>query len=408
MRSISITWERKVAHGFTLPAAGFVATTISFGPARMGFGLFVPEFRAEFALSTTAVGLVSSFGFTGFLGGLVLAQALLERRGPEAPVLLGLLAATIGMGVVAAAPGTIVLAFGVFLAASSAGLTWSPFNDAVHRKIPDANRPGALSRISTGTSVGIAVAAIAAFGVLQSGWSWRASWALFAIAGLLALMFNRAALRKVGKAPGQTSLATFFAEPFGGQALSLFGVAFVIGTTSAIYIAFGADRITQAGGVPGWPLASTPALLFLFYGLFGLAGLFTGRLRKIIGLPPLLRGTMLAGALSAACVALLPGTWSGLVLSASLQGIHVMMTSAIIAFWSEGLHPTRPSLGFTVALLSMAGGNVLGPLAAGFASHAFGAGPMFLGSGAFALLAAVLPRRRHLFDRPEELPVNCR
>ncbi|SDY91934.1 hypothetical protein SAMN05444340_13013 [Citreimonas salinaria] len=85
-------------------------------PGRMGFGLFVPEFRSVFSMSTSTVGFVSSLGFLGFFIGLLIAQALLDRRGPGAPVLSGLAAATIGMGIIALAPGVPVLAIGVFLA----------------------------------------------------------------------------------------------------------------------------------------------------------------------------------------------------------------------------------------------------------------------------------------------------
>ena len=316
-------------------------------------------------------------------------------------MLFGLMAATIGMGVIAGSPNVTILAVGVFLAASSAGFTWTPFNDAVHRKVTDAKRPTALSRISTGTSIGIAMAGFAAFVVSQSGWSWRACWALFAVASFLVLVVNRAALREVERAPHTAGIATPWKNFLDARALSLFLIAFVMGTTSAIFIAFAADRMTQAGGVAGLLKANTPALVFVVYGLCGLVGLLTGRLRKITGLAPLLRGAMMAGAASAAFVALLPGSWAGLVLSAGLQGVHVMMISAILAFWSERLYPARPSLGFTVTLLFMAAGNVLGPVAAGLAWDAYGAGPMFLGSGAFAFLTAILLRRRDLFDRPE-------
>src|SRR6056297_85143 len=401
MRYVSKTWKKMIVRAPPLSAAGFAATTISFGPARMGFGLFVPEFRTAFSMSTSSVGLVSSIGFSGFLAGLLGAQALLRRWGPEAPVLLGLIAATIGMSVIAMAPSITVLAFGVFCASSSAGFTWTPFNDAVHRKVMDGNRPAALSTISTGTSVGIALAALAALAVSQSGWSWRASWALFAVASFGVLMVNWSTLRKVEKAPDAIRVTTPWRRFLGARALSLFAIAFVMGTTSAIYIAFAADQMTQAGGVAGLSRATTPALVFFVYGLFGVTGLFTGRLYKLVGLALLLRGAMMAGAVSAAFVVLLPGTWFALVLSAGLQGIHVMMISAVIAFWSERLYPARPSLGFTITLLCMAAGNVLGPVAAGFASDAFGAGPMFLGSGALAFLTAVLLRRRHLVARRE-------
>src|SRR6056297_697663 len=106
---------------WSLSAAGFAATAISYGPGRMGFGLFVPEFRDAFSMSTSAIGFVSSFGFLGFFIGLLTAQALLRRRGPELPVLCGLSAATLGMGLVAVAASLPVLAIGVFLATSSAG-----------------------------------------------------------------------------------------------------------------------------------------------------------------------------------------------------------------------------------------------------------------------------------------------
>ncbi len=142
----------------SLSAAGFAATAISYGPARMGFGLFVPEFKQAFSLSSSAVGLVSGIGFSGFFFGLLIAQFLLHRRGPKVPVLSGLTLATIGLLVITVSHNVTALAVGVFLAASSAGFAWTPFNDAVHRKIRDVDRPTALSKISTGTSVGITLA----------------------------------------------------------------------------------------------------------------------------------------------------------------------------------------------------------------------------------------------------------
>jgi hypothetical protein len=39
----------------SLSAAGFAATAISYGPARMGFGLFVPQLREAFGLSGAAM-----------------------------------------------------------------------------------------------------------------------------------------------------------------------------------------------------------------------------------------------------------------------------------------------------------------------------------------------------------------
>jgi len=365
----------------------------------MGFGLFVPEFRSAFAMSTSAVGFVASLGFLGFFLGLLIAQRLLTRRGPRSPVLSGLAAATVGLAVVALAPNLPVLAIGVFLATSSAGLAWTPFNDAIHRKVRFEDRPSALSVVSTGTGVGIALAGLASLVVVVGGLSWRLGWAFFAAASAVALLGNGVAFRGVDKARSDGPKEGW-RELVHAAAIPLLAIGFVYGTTSAIYISFAADHMVTVGGVPGVPVAATPALVFICYGLFGLAGLLTGRVEALIGLPLLLRLLMLASAVSVALVAIAPDAWAGLILSAGWQGVHVMMTSAVLAFWSERVFPSLPSLSFTVALLAAAAGSVVGPAAAGVVSDAFGAEAMLLGTASLPALAALMLRDRHVWERP--------
>jgi predicted MFS family arabinose efflux permease len=383
---------------WSLSAAGFAATAVTFGPGRMGFGLFVPEFRSAFSMSSSTVGFVASLGFFGFFLGLLIAQAQLTRRGPGSPVVTGLAAATIGMGVVALAPNLPVLAIGVFLATSSAGLTWTPFNDAIHRKVRGDARPSALSMVSTGTGLGIALAGLAALVVVRGGLSWRWSWAFFAAAGAMALIGNWVAFRGVDKDRSDRPTRGWrgLLHP---AAVPLLATGFVFGTTSAIYVSFAADHMVTAGGVPGVPVAATPALVFICYGLFGLTGLLAARVESVLGLPLLLRLLMLAGALSVALAAIAPDAWVGVVVSAGGQGVHVMMTSAVLAFWSERVFPSLPSLSFTVALLAAATGSVVGPAAAGVASDTIGARAMLLGTAALPALAALLLRARHVWER---------
>jgi predicted MFS family arabinose efflux permease len=384
---------------WSLSAAGFAATAVAFGPGRMGFGLFVPEFRSAFSMSTSTVGFVSSLGFLGFFIGLLIAPSLLARQGPESPVLVGLAAATVGMGVVASAPNVPVVAVGVFLAASSAGLAWTPFNDAIHRKVKGDDRPAALSSVSTGTGVGIVLAGLAALVMVTGGLSWRICWAFFAGASACAFLSNWIALRGVEK-DTEGKQEKEWRELAATAAIPIYAIGFAYGTNSAIYISFAADHLVEAGGVPGVPVGVTSALVYIFYGLFGLAGLLTGRIKDMIGLPMLLRVLMLAGALSLALVAIAPGTWAGLISSAGMQGIHVMMTSAVLAFWSERLFPSIPSVSFTAALLAAASGSVLGPAVAGLASSAFGADALFVGTAALPAATAILLRNRHAQELP--------
>jgi MFS family permease len=366
--------------------AGFAATAITYGPARMGFGLFLPQFRTEFALTSTAAGILSGLGFLGFFAGLVIAQAMTSRHGPRRAILCGLIAATTGLATVALSTNTATLAIGVFLALSSAGFSWAPFNNAVHRQIRDPYRPEALSAISTGTALGVALAGLLALAMALSGISWRFCWGLFAGLSFLALLGNIFALRDVAGSPGRSHPPDWSALKR-RAAGPLFAVALSHGVTSAIFISFAADRISQAGTLPGLPEGLAPALVFTCYGLMGLAGLFTDHVKARTGLAWLVRLLLWATALSLALVALAPSNWAGVLLASGLQGVNVMMMSAVLAFWSDHLFPSQPSFSFTAVLLAMAAGSVIGPSLAGAMSDTLGPATMFL---AAALVPAAL------------------
>jgi len=383
-----------------LSVAGFAATAITYGPARMGFGLFLSDFRADFALSTGMAGLISSLGFLGMLLGLIAAYATLARVGPRAPVLLGLGLATVGTGLVAWSPSLPVLILGIVLAMTSAGFAWSPFNNIVGRRLPDDTRPSALAVISTGTSLGIAAAGATALATNLTGLPWQAAWAAFAIAGAIAGLGNVAALR----APNDPLGASWPRQPWGTllhrKAMPLYAIAFSFGTTTAIYFSFAADRIEQSGGLPMLPSGTSPAILFLCFGTVGLIGLATGRIKGAIGLSALLRALLTASALSAGLIALAPASWPGVVLSAGLQGAYVMMMSGVLALWSERLFPQMPARSFTAALIAVAGGSVLGPATAGAMADSAGASAMFLVTALLSLTTIPAIHPHFVQERP--------
>lgn len=391
-----------IAPTFRLSAAGFAATLVTYGPARIGFGLFLPEFRAVFSISTETAGFIAGLGFGGLLLGLVAAYAMAVRWGPRLPVLLGLAAATGGMAIVAAAQGLGLLALGVLVAMSSAGFSWAPFNDAVHADIRDARRPVVLSVISTGTSLGIAAAGTATLLLSIGGGSWRIAWAGFALAGAVALVANALALRGGRAGSGHRP-----ARPWGvlgrRPVITLYAVALSFGATSAIYISFAADRVAQAGGLAPLPGGAAAAVIFIAYGVCGLCGMAAGHLRELMELSRLLRLLLAAAALSLLLVALAPAWWPTVVLSAGLQGVFVMTMSAILAFWSERLFPGPSTFGFTAVLLVVAAGSVIGPMAAGLVAGAFGAAAMFAGAAAIAALSLAIALPRFVSERALEI-----
>lgn len=359
----------------------------------MGFGLFLPDIGAAFRLSSSAAGVISGLGFSGFLTGLLVAYWLTARVGPKLPVLIGILTATAGMGLIAAATTVPVLTVGVILAMSSAGFTWSPFNSAVSTDVVPERRPTALSIISTGTSIGVAGAGLVALVLAGPGLSWRAGWAAFAVMGIVVGVLNWLLL---DRSSGTTQARA--AEPYrklaSKTAAPLYASGFSFGITTAVYISFAADRVASVGGLPGLPAGASADTIFIAYGTFGLIGLATDRLKAAVGLAGLLRSLHVTAAISHLLIAISPASWISVIISAAFQGGYVMMMSAIMAFWSERLFPEQPTRSFTATLLAVAGGSVLGPVAAGSIADASRPAVMFLSGASVSAVTAWLLRPR--------------
>ena len=386
-----------------LTVAGFVATAVAFGPARMGFGLFLPAFREEFALSTSMAGLIASGGFLAFLLALPVSAWLGARYAERVPVLAGALAAAAGFAAVAAAGTAGLLALGIALAGTSAGLCWAPFNDAAERVVPESARPTALSVVSTGTTFGVATAAGLAFAVTEGALDWRGAWVGFAFGALALAAITLIGLPKGrrrtagGRTPSHPVAEIALAclpsdfnpkpEPDTGPAgpsllqraaIPLYSTALCFGMTNAIFLSFAADRVVAVGGLPGLPDEAASVVIFLGYGTCGILGLATGRIEAKIGLAPLFCLIFAAATLSLALIGIAPGAWSAVLAASGLHGAALMMVSAVFSFWSMRLFPGRSTLGFTATLLSMAAGSVLGPTLAGLLAEAQGARVMFV------------------------------
>jgi sugar phosphate permease len=162
-----------------LAVVGFGAIAVSFGPARAGYGLFLPYFRDEFGFSIQNAGFVASGLQAGYLVALTAVGLLVARAGPRPMVIVGMLAAGLGMALVAAAPALVWLAAGIVLAGTSAGWSWAPYNDAVHGVVSPRLEDRVLSVISTGTTFGVLGAGLTD---LAFGGSWRLAWFAFAVA----------------------------------------------------------------------------------------------------------------------------------------------------------------------------------------------------------------------------------
>lgn len=373
-----------------LAVGGALATAIAFGPARMGFGLFLPVFRDEFALSTSSAGLIASSAFGGFFVALLVTVWLVVSHGPRVAVLIGCFSALLGMTIVAIAQNTTMLAVGTVLAATSAGFCWSPFNDAAERGVPLSQRERTLSIISTGTSAGIVGAGLLALAVAGLEHGWRTVWVVFALAALATAAINLYGLARLPRSETPTVPAGWLASMISSPGWPLLGIALSFGLTNGFYLSFAVDHLSEAGGLPGIATSLSGPVLYMALGAGGVAGVLTADIKARIGLTALVRGIFACSLLSLLLMGLLPTHWSALIASAALQGTCIMVLSAIFSFWSSHLHPGLPTIGFTATLTIFALGNIIGPSLGGFIAGSFGLAGAFVANAVISLATVLL------------------
>jgi predicted MFS family arabinose efflux permease len=380
-----------------LAMAGFIATAVAFGPARIGYGLFLPAFRDEFALSTEMAGSIASAAFLAFLASLLIAGSLLSRIGPATPIMVGGVCSLMGMGLVCLASNSLSLASGVILAAASAGFAWTPYNFAVENAVP-ANKTGrVLSTVTTGTTVGVALAGLLALTVALYDFPWRVAWFLFALSGGVMLLVNGYALFRTPTIAGHSVSAphrdgSSVTVLFSRTSVPLVLAALSFGITGAVYLSFAFDTVKAVGDLEGLPDLAIGPLMYAAFGVAGISGLAAADIAAKIGVTRLLTIVFLCSSVSMILVGVAPGAMSAAILSAALQGVCVMTFSATLSFWSMSLFPSLPSLSLTAALVAMALGNAVSPVAAGFMAGAIGQEAVFLFGGAISLgTAIVLP-----------------
>ena len=385
-------------------AAGFAATAVACGPARMGFGMFVPRFREEFGLDAATIGTIGSAAFLAALAGLLVVGPLTHRFGTLVPTLLGCAAAALGLVIVGASVDALTLGAGTALAALSSGLCWIPYNRAAKRMVPASRRDQVLSIVSTGTTFGIAAAGALALLAPLLSMSWRTVWFTFAALAVIAGLVNAFALPRRKRASGREGEDRDAAEATGNAerplrarlgellipaAAPMHLAAFAFGLLYAVFLAFGVDRVVAQTDHVALSAQATGAWLFVAFGTAGIVGLATGNLSRRVGTERLVALAFLALALALGTLAFFPASLALALLAAALTGASTMIVCAALSFWSLSLYSSLPALGFNAVVVTLTLGSVVGPALAGAVHGAFGAAALFAAAAALSVLSAI-------------------
>jgi predicted MFS family arabinose efflux permease len=366
----------------TLPGIALVATT--FGLARYGYGLLVPEMRRSFGLDATTVGLLASGAYVTYLAATAASISLVARHGPRRIAILAGLLAAIGMVIIGRAASVPVLALGIVVAGASSGLAFPPFADFAAAHLDPERRGGALAAISSGTGWGVALAAPVA---IVAGHDWRAAWLAFAGIAVVVSVTARLLLPQVtdavhdGQAP-HLDLRWFLCP----RSRPLLISAFLVGLSASVYWTFGPDAVQSAQG------ATISHLLFVVVGIASIGGAFANQILRRLGTA---LGFRLCGALLACSLALLivGASRAPIAIASGLVfGITYNLVVAIQVIWSDEVFASRPSAGLAATMLMFGTGQILGPTIAGIVADRAGVGAAFgLAAGVMAVSLSMAP-----------------
>jgi predicted MFS family arabinose efflux permease len=361
-----------------VPGTAMIA--VSFGLARYGYGLLLPEMRADLGLDAGTAGLIASGTYLSYLVANVAAVVVADRWGPRAAIGAAGLFAAAGMAIMAAADAAWILAVGVLLAGAASGLAYPPYAALVAQGVPERRRDVAWSAISSGTGWGVAVAGPLA---IVAGDRWRAVWLVFIVlavgVGAAAVLLAPRSLDTVRSGRPQLSW-TWFICP---RSRPLLISAVLVGTGSAVWWSFSVDALRTAGLAPGMANA--------VFAVCGVAGVLASVSGAVFGRVGLRRGYLAGGLLLAVSLGLLALTGAvalGAFAAAVLFGVCYNGVIAAHGIWSSRVFADHPAAGLAAVNTALTVGTLAGPTLAGVGVTLVGY-PVTLGAAAAVLLLAL-------------------
>ena len=145
-------------------------------------------------MSDATLAYVAAISYASYFCITIVGIYLSTRLAPRLSVLLGGLAAVIGMATIAAAQSPFMLTAGVAIAGVSPGLAYTPFSEIIATLVSEARQRAIYSIINSGTSLGVMLSGPAA---ILLGEKWRLAWASFAAFGLLSTLWCVAILPRL-------------------------------------------------------------------------------------------------------------------------------------------------------------------------------------------------------------------
>lgn len=372
-------------------AAGTALIATCYGLARFTYGLFSPDFAAEFDLSPLVLGVLGSGSYVGYCVAILIATALTPRWGPRWVGVLAGATATIGISTVASASSAAMLAIGLLVAGSSTGIASPPMAAAIARWISEARTDQAQTVVNAGTGAGVLVSGPIALTLLAH---WRVAWAVFAlISALVTLAVWRFVPSDPSPDPGTAGPESGRPPAAGGLpagTVRLLLCSALMGIGSIAVWTLGRGAIVDQGGT-----TTLAALVWTIIGAAGIAGALAGQAVDRLGIARSWMIAMTAMAGASLALGLLAANAVLAVTAAAVFGAAYIALTGILLVWATRLFPARASFGVGISFLLIATGQAVASPLAGAGVDPLGLSGVFIASaGATGIGALLAPRPR--------------
>jgi predicted MFS family arabinose efflux permease len=373
-----------------IASAGIGVVGASFGMARYGYGLLLPDIRSSYGLTSGALGLIAAGSYLAYLAASAAVGPLAARLGARSLVVLGGCCATTGMLLAGLSSTPLVLALGVLVGGASCGLVFPPFSDAVEALVAPARRARTLAAVSAGTGYGVAIAVPIA---LVAGSSWRSAWLAFAAVSVVVTLWAARVLPTAGTRATPRELPRISRRwlvcPRSGPLLA---GALLLGLAASVYWTFAVDYLITEGSLP----TSTSRLFLALVGVAGVLGTLAGDLLRRVSPARAFSALTAALAGSLGLLAVAPASLGAAALSGVLFGASFNLIVAIQSIWTSRVFAARPSAGLAAVMFMLGLGLLIGPPAAGLLADRLGLGMVLLLAAGLAAVAGILPPRERL------------
>ena len=377
----------ETARGGALVVSGVAVIAVTYGLARYGYGLYLPQFRTAFGLSPSTAGAIGASSYVGYCGAAVAASCLVGGGWARQALWAAGGSAALGSLLVAVAWNGSSLAAGALIAGSGAGAATPALVAAVAGTVPLADQPRAQGLVNGGTGAGVVGGGLL---VLSIPGAWRWSWAGFAV---VALVVTTCADRRTrwGSIPQSPSVRGFRRAQEQVRPLSRPLVAALLaGAGCAGVWTFARDLLTTDGGLS----PAVTGLLWCLLGAAGLLGGLSGVLVRRVGLRAAWRGTVLAAAAGTALLGVLPGAVIPAALALACFGSAFVALSGVLLAWGAQLTPAAAAAAAAILFIGLTVGQAVGAVVLGLVTEAAGASTAFLAASALLVISAAGAERR--------------